>query len=447
MSSIGEPVVHSNSPGAFDELERAVVDMRERFLSIGEHITGLLTTLTHQIDSAPHASRASIHGAADQIARTQQKLRLQMTNLPANPEERYQIMRSLLQAQSGALQQLSIIVQQYTPQVAAPMDRDGLATLSSFDNGFDWASAPRPPSLDAPDLADEYYGGPPRRQARAARPAPRPAKRPPAPARRSRGSTAVAIMGSRTLAGMAFTVAAAVVAYSYFPTNELRKMFRGYKPAAILTSNNDMGAKPAKDQTSLASSTEAAVLPERPQLARAQTAPEEPAASTESAEAPALPIRTQLLNRGAEGQGSQASLGIVVTTPTTLPTFPVAPRVREAAPDADQGGGQALLAPKPAAVAAVTAETEAAEPEPPRFVAVVFTHQDRDAALEAFADLRQRYPHVLSKRKGEAQPIEIADKGTWHRLVVLPAGTRQSAFGVCDRLEQAGYDRCWVKVY
>jgi hypothetical protein len=441
MSSIGEPVVRSNSPGAFDELERAVVDMRERFLSIGEHITGLLTTLTHQIDTAPHASRASIHGAADQIARTQQKLRLQMTNLPANPEERYQIMRSLLQAQSGALQQLSIIVQQYTPQVAAPLERDGLATLSSFDNGFDWASAPRPPSLAGHELADEYYGGPPIRQARTAKPAPRPAKRPPAAARRGRGSTAVAIISSRTLAGMAFTVAAAVVAYSYFPTTELRKMFRGYRPAAILTSNNDMGAKPAKDQTSLASSTEPTVLPERPQLARAQTAPEEPAANTESTQTPALPVRTQLLNSGSEGQGSQ---GIVVTTPTTLPSLPVAPHTREAAPEADQGSAQAVLAPKPAAVAA---ETEAAEPEPPRFVAVVFTHQDRDAALEAFTDLRQRYPHVLAKRKAEAQPIEIADKGTWHRLVVLPAGTRQSAFGVCDRLEQAGYDRCWVKVY
>lgn len=438
MASIGEPVVHSNSPGAFDELERAVVDMRERFLSIGEHITGLLTTLTHQIDSAPHASRASIHGAADQIARTQHKLRLQMTNLPANPEERYQIMRSLLQAQSGALQQLSIIVQQYTPQVAAPIERDGLATLSSLDNGFEWAAAPRGPALAGHELADEYYGGPPRRQARKARPAPRPAKRPPAASRRSRGSTAVAIISSRTLAGMAFTVAATVVAYSYFPSAELRKIIRGYRPAAILTSNNDMGTKPAKDQTSLASSTEATVLPERQLLARAQTTPEEPAANTETTEAPALPVRTQLLDSGAGGQG------IVVTTPATLPSLPVTPRTREAAPEAGQGGTQAVLAPKPAAVAA---ESEAAAPEPPRFVAVVFTHQDRDAALEAFTDLRQRYPHVLAKRKAEAQPIEIADKGTWHRLVVLPAGTRQSAFGVCDRLEQAGYDRCWVKVY
>ena len=110
--------------------------MRERFLSIGEHISGLLSTLTQQIDTAPPAARASINSAAEQIARTQQKLRLQMTNLPSHPEERYQIMRSLLQAQSGALQQLSIIVQQFTPQAdLIPRDqRDGLSSLSQSDD-------------------------------------------------------------------------------------------------------------------------------------------------------------------------------------------------------------------------------------------------------------------------------------------------------------------------
>ena len=64
-----------------------------------------------------------------------------------------------------------------------------------------------------------------------------------------------------------------------------------------------------------------------------------------------------------------------------------------------------------------------------------------------FADLQQRYPAVLGRRKAEAQPIEIADKGIWHRLVVLPAGSRQSASGLCDQLQAAGYDRCWVKAY
>ena len=169
-------------------------------------------------------------------------------------------------------------------------------------------------------LANKYYA-PPSKPARQVKPGARPAKRRPPP-RPSRGGTAVAIISSRTLAGMAFTVAAAVVAYSYFPSAELRKMLRGYRPAAILTSNNDMGTKPAKDQTSLTSSTEATVLPERQPLERVQTTAEEPAANTASTEAPALPVRTQLLDSGAGGQGI-----VVTTTPPRCPLCP-SPRVR-----------------------------------------------------------------------------------------------------------------------
>ena len=98
-------------------------------------------------------------------------------------------------------------------------------------------------------------------------------------------------------------------------------------------------------------------------------------------------------------------------------------------------------------MAADTVSSAPAEASPPRFVAVVFTHQDQAVALDAFTDLRQRYPALLARRKAEAQPVEVADKGTWHRLVVLPAGSRQTAAGLCDRLQAAGYDRCWVKTY
>jgi hypothetical protein len=104
----------------------------------------------------------------------------------------------------------------------------------------------------------------------------------------------------------------------------------------------------------------------------------------------------------------------------------------------------------PASKSPAAAETNVlpAEPaRPTRFVAVVFTHQERAAALSAYDDLQQRYPNVLAHHKAEVQPIEIADKGIWHRLVVLPAGSRQGAAGLCDRLEAAGYDRCWVKAY
>jgi hypothetical protein len=78
---------------------------------------------------------------------------------------------------------------------------------------------------------------------------------------------------------------------------------------------------------------------------------------------------------------------------------------------------------------------------------VVFTHREPDSAIRAFAELQQRHPRLLARRKGEAQPVEIAEKGIWHRMVVLPAGPRQSADSLCDQLQAEGYDRCWVKPY
>jgi hypothetical protein len=427
---------------AFDEMERAVIDMRERFLSIGEHISGLLSTLTQQIDTAPLAARASINSAADQIARTQHKLRLQMTNLPSHPEERYQIMRSLLQAQSGALQQLSIIVQQFTPQVDLfPRDqRDGLSSLSESDDDYEWPPAPR--GVIQP-LPNEHYAPPTQRMvARQAKPPGRPAPpRPPAlprapPAQPARGARMAAIVGSRMLAGLAVVVVAAVAAYAYFPDFGFRPGKRRVEPIVIKTTART-GEEVAKDQTPL---EEAPNLPARGLRTRAQPAAEAPSEPVAAVETAALPQRTQPLPTIVT---TDPGLSVTVGSNLLAP-FPVA-RARDPAPLPEQSGPtQVLAAARPSVVAA---DSETAPDAPPQFVAVVFTHQDRDAALDAFTELRDRYPNVLARRKAEAQPIEIGDKGVWHRLVVLPAGTRQSALGVCDRLGAAGYDRCWVKTY
>lgn len=429
-------MVRNSSPGAFDEMERAVVDMRERFLSIGEHISGLLSTLTQQIDTAPPAARASINSAAEQIARTQQKLRLQMTNLPAHPEERYQIMRSLLQAQSGALQQLSIIVQQFTPQADLVQRdrRDGLASLSLSDNDYERRPPPGPRGVVQP-LPNEHYAPAPRRAAPGKpKPPARPAKpRSPAPPR-MRGATMIGIVGSRMLAGIAFMVAAAVVAYLYFPDFGNRSGKRRVEPVRITAS---IGEEVAKDQTAL---EQAPALPVRGSLTRAQPAAETPPETAAAVETAALPQRPQALpDIVTTDPGRSVTVGTNLLSP-----FPVS-RARDPAPSAEQGNAtQVLAAAKPTAAAA---DSEAVPEAPPQFVAVVFTHQDREATLDAFTELRDRYPGLLAKRKAEAQPIEISDKGVWHRLVVLPAGTRQNAAGLCDRLGAAGYDRCWVKTY
>jgi hypothetical protein len=82
-----------------------------------------------------------------------------------------------------------------------------------------------------------------------------------------------------------------------------------------------------------------------------------------------------------------------------------------------------------------------------RFVPVVFTGKDQTQVLRTFAALQVRYATLLSPRRAETQPVDLGQKGIWHRLIVLPPGSRQSALDFCDQLLAAGYDRCWVKGY
>jgi hypothetical protein len=104
-------------------------------------------------------------------------------------------------------------------------------------------------------------------------------------------------------------------------------------------------------------------------------------------------------------------------------------------------GGKRVAAPaasnEPAALPAKATSEE--------FVPVVFTHQDHATVMRALADLQRQYPTLLNNRKGEVQPVDLGRKGIWHRLVFLPAGTRQQATRLCDQLMAEGYDRCWVK--
>jgi hypothetical protein len=97
--------------------------------------------------------------------------------------------------------------------------------------------------------------------------------------------------------------------------------------------------------------------------------------------------------------------------------------------------------------AAVTGPDAAARGAAERYVPVIFTGKDQSGVLRAFAELQVRYPKLLNPRRAEAQPVDLGQKGVWHRLVVLPPGSRQSALDFCAQLQAAGYERCWVKGY
>ncbi len=68
-------------------------------------------------------------------------------------------------------------------------------------------------------------------------------------------------------------------------------------------------------------------------------------------------------------------------------------------------------------------------------------------ALQQFADMQQRYSAALQSKTPDVQEANLGEKGTYHRLIVGPPGSRESASGLCSQLKTQGYGDCWVMAY
>jgi hypothetical protein len=83
------------------------------------------------------------------------------------------------------------------------------------------------------------------------------------------------------------------------------------------------------------------------------------------------------------------------------------------------------------------------------YVAVLSSKGSRMAALQVFADMREKYPSVLT---GKVPDVQMSDQstrglGVVYRAVVGPPGSRQAASTVCRQLKDAGHSGCWVTAY
>lgn len=68
-------------------------------------------------------------------------------------------------------------------------------------------------------------------------------------------------------------------------------------------------------------------------------------------------------------------------------------------------------------------------------------------SLKQFADMQQKYGDVLGDKTPSVQEANLGDKGRYHRLVVGPPGSRDSANSICGGLKSQGYSGCWVTQY
>jgi hypothetical protein len=111
--------------------------------------------------------------------------------------------------------------------------------------------------------------------------------------------------------------------------------------------------------------------------------------------------------------------------------------------------------PKKQRVAALTddAAPAAAGPKPTGagYVAVLASvpasGSSRMDALTQFADMQQKYGGILKDKTPDIREADLGAKGTYHRLMVGPPGSRDSATSVCTQLKAEGYSGCWVTAY
>jgi cell division septation protein DedD len=73
--------------------------------------------------------------------------------------------------------------------------------------------------------------------------------------------------------------------------------------------------------------------------------------------------------------------------------------------------------------------------------------QSRLSALQRFADMQQQYGSVLLNKTPDIREANLGAKGTYHRLLVGPPGSRAQASALCSQLKSAGYTDCWVTAY
>jgi cell division septation protein DedD len=121
---------------------------------------------------------------------------------------------------------------------------------------------------------------------------------------------------------------------------------------------------------------------------------------------------------------------------------PVTPPVKKAA---------VVAKPAPAAAPSATPSATAPKSTGAGYVAVLASvpasANSRISALQQFADMQQKYGAALQNKTPDVQEANLGEKGTYHRLVVGPPGSRDAANSVCSQLKSAGYNDCWVMAY
>lgn len=175
----------------------------------------------------------------------------------------------------------------------------------------------------------------------------------------------------------------------------------------------------------------------------AQPAPSAPAMVNAPAANGGAPAPVASAPRQAEAPPPAKPVVIARTEPAPASVEVAAPPAANAAakPAPTRKVTRTAAVPQPSASASSGAGYVAVLASIPR------SGSSRMDALKQFADLQQKYGAQLGGKTPDVQEANLGDKGTYHRLVVGPPGSRQEASRLCSQLKSAGYTSCWIKSY
>jgi hypothetical protein len=404
-----------------DELERALVSMRAGFLSGANQIAAEIASLEEHLADAPDQERDSVGAAITQIVNAQARLTARMETLPASAWDRFKAMVSIVKAQQTALDQLGDLVQKHV----LPRQLENLSI----------SPLPEPPPVSSPEPAAADYSD--FSDYDEAEPEPEPE---PQGERFLRAHTALQALDAGLPRNTRTRTARRARDDFGVEEDEPRSLFArmrertaGYKGlaamivAALALSMMQRDVKPQDLAAKVVAVVSGAI-----DAARSTGPKEAPPSTAAASQPPAEPVQPRPEERPGVAAAPAAPLDVAPAAARAEPT-------EQAQPDEARGPTAPVAAAERAAPPPAAGEEQ--------FVPVVFTHKDYGTVLQALTDLKRRFPNLLIGRRGEVQPVDLGRKGVWHRLVLLPAGTRPEATRLCDQMMAKGYDRCWVKVY
>lgn len=150
----------------------------------------------------------------------------------------------------------------------------------------------------------------------------------------------------------------------------------------------------------------------------------------------------------AAASPAEKPVTIAKVAPPEAPAEP-APQITQAKPAAPVAVKKPVE--KKVAAATPTAAAPAPRASGAGYVAVLTSvpasSSSRMEALKQFADMQQRYGSVLQSKTPDVTEANLGAKGTYHRLIVGPPGSREQASALCGQLKTAGYSGCWVTSY